>query len=247
MDSQTSKAQLRSRIRAARADRSLIEATPGTTAAAGTVAAAAWDLIRETPVRSLLAYAALPGEPDLDPALDQFLASGGTVYLPVVAKVGEPLMFGQVTGSMASLRPQGRWGIREPARDGELLTAAQLLSPTIGLDLVFVPALGFGADGARLGNGGGFYDRTFGPHGAEPLGSGVFGSGRPGSEPPGSEPPGSERNGLAASGSAAPGSGPRVVGVCFAYELNLKGLAAEVWDLRIPEAVTDDGTHIFTA
>ena len=111
---------------------------------------------------------------------------------------------------MASLKPQGRWGIREPAQDGELLTAAQLLSPAVGLDLIFVPALGFGADGARLGNGGGFYDRTFGPHGAVPL-----------------------------------GSGPRVVGVCFAEELDLPGLVAEDWDLRIPAAVTDNGTHVF--
>lgn len=274
VDSQTSKAQLRSRIRAARADRSPAEAVPAssssvTTASpqptpaeadpttaplpdsasaggpvtpAGTVAAAAWDLIRETPVRSLLAYAALPGEPDLDPALDQFLAAGGTVYLPVVTKVGEPLVFGKVTDSMASLRPQGRWGIREPARDGELLTAAQLLSPTIGLGIVFVPALGFGTDGARLGNGGGFYDRTFGPQGAEPLDSGVLGSGLPASESPGSG-----RNGSAPNGSAAPGSGPRIVGVCFADELELPGLVAADWDLRIPEAVTDDGTHIFTA
>ncbi|WP_228278336.1 5-formyltetrahydrofolate cyclo-ligase [Brevibacterium limosum] len=237
MEPETSKAQLRSRIRAARADRSLAEAspassssvattspqvtpadaTPTSTSPADAVAAAAWSVIREAPVRSLLAYAALPGEPDLDPALDRFLAAGGTVYLPVVTTVGEPLMFGQVTGSMARLKPWGRWGIREPARDHTLLSAAQLLSPAVGLDLILVPALGFGADGARLGNGGGFYDRTFGPHGAAPL------------------------------GSASLGSGPRVLGVCFAEELDLTGLVAEDWDLRIPAAVTEDGTHIFTA
>ncbi|WP_241897503.1 5-formyltetrahydrofolate cyclo-ligase [Brevibacterium epidermidis] len=239
MDTQTSKAQLRSRIRAARDTRSLAEATPASSSSAttaspqvtpteaappadsaaiadsvaleGSVAAAAWDLIREAPVRSLLAYAALPGEPDLDPALDEFLSAGGTVYLPVVTTVGQPLMFGQVTGSMASLKPQGRWGIREPAHDSELLTAAQLLSPAVGLDLIFVPALGFGADGARLGNGGGFYDRTFGPHGAVPL-----------------------------------GSEPRVIGVCFSEELDLQGLVAEDWDLRIPAAIAEDGTHFFT-
>src|SRR5699024_9424969 len=100
--------------------------------------------------RSLLAYAALPGEPDLDPALDRFLASGGTVYLPVVTKVGRPLRFGRVTGSMASLEPQGRWGIREPHQDTELLSPAQLLSSEVGLDLIFVAALGLGAAGARL-------------------------------------------------------------------------------------------------
>ncbi|WP_227492699.1 5-formyltetrahydrofolate cyclo-ligase [Brevibacterium sp. CFH 10365] len=252
MEPETSKAQLRSRIRAARADRSLAEAapassssvattspqvtpadaTPTSTSPADAVAAAAWNVIREVPVRSLLAYAALPGEPDLDPALDRFLAVGGTVYLPVVTKVGEPLMFGKVTGPMAGLKPWGRWGIREPARDGTLLTAAQLLSPTVGLDLIFVPALGFGADGARLGNGGGFYDRTFGPHGASPLDSASLGSGPLGSGP---------------LGSGLLGSGPRVLGVCFAEELDLTGLVAEDWDLRIPAAVTEDGTHIFTA
>jgi 5-formyltetrahydrofolate cyclo-ligase len=174
------------------------------------VAAPAWDLISSRPIRSLLAYAALPGEPDLDPALDRFLASGGTVYLPVVTEVGRPLRFGRVTGPMASLEPQGRWGIREPHQDTELLTPAQLLSEEVGLDLVFVPALGFGADGARLGNGGGFYDRTFGPHGVAPL-----------------------------------EGGPRVIGVCFARELDLPGLVAEDWDLRIPAVVTERGLRTF--
>ncbi|MGO0603906.1 5-formyltetrahydrofolate cyclo-ligase [Brevibacterium linens] len=254
MDSESSKAQLRSRIRADRAKRPFVEATPAassstamaspqvtptevapsstphpgsaaapdTVASAGSVADAAWNLIRNASVRSLLAYAALPGEPDLDPALDRFLAAGGTVYLPVVTRVGEPLMFGRVTGSMTSLSPQGRWGIREPAQDATLLTAAQLLSPAVGLGIIFVPALGFGADGARLGNGGGFYDRTFGPHGQEPLGSDPDSSG-------------------------APDSGPRLIGVCFAEELDLTGLVAEDWDLRIPAAVTEEGTHSFKA
>ena len=88
------------------------------------MAAPAWELIRSSPIRALLAYAALPGEPDLDPALDRFLASGGTVFLPVVTKIGRPLQFGRVTGSMASLEPQGRWGIREPHQDTELLSPA---------------------------------------------------------------------------------------------------------------------------
>ena len=36
-------------------------------------------------------------------------------------------------------------------------------------------------------------------------------------------------------------AGPRVVGVCFAEEVDLSGLAVEPWDLRIPEAITEDG------
>src|SRR5699024_7994751 len=78
VDRRTSKAQLRSRIRSARANPPGAEAGPGaptsssperptpTEADPGSVAAPAWDLIRSRPVRSLLAYAALPGEPDLD-------------------------------------------------------------------------------------------------------------------------------------------------------------------------------------
>nr|WP_253719886.1 5-formyltetrahydrofolate cyclo-ligase [Brevibacterium renqingii] len=201
VEPRSSKAQLRSRIRSARASR------PRSSVG---VAASAWDVIRAKPVRSLLGYAALPGEPNLDPALDRFLATGGIVYLPVVTDVGAPLLFGRVTGAMAGLEPQGRWGIREPQEGGGLLTPAQLLSSEVGLDLVFVPALGFGTGGARLGNGGGFYDRTFGPLGAAPL-----------------------------------AKGPRVLGVCFPEELELPGLVAEDWDLRIPAAVTERGLHTF--
>lgn len=162
----------------------------------------------------MLAYAALAGEPDLDPAIDRFLARGGTVYLPVVTRIGQPLQFGRVTGSMAGLAPRGRWGIREPdpsAVGTRTLGAAQFLAE-VAPDIVFIPALGFGSEGVRLGNGGGFYDRTFGPRGEAPL----------------------------------PIDGtPRVFGVCFASELDLPGLVAEDWDLRIGAAVTEGGVRLF--
>ncbi len=115
---------------------------------------------------SMLAYAALRGEPNLDSCIDRFLAAGGRVYLPVVTEVGRPLVFGEVRESIRTLQPKGRWGIREPEPQ---LSAAELMSAEVGLGLVFVPALGFGEGGARLGNGGGFYDRTFGPMGEVPL------------------------------------------------------------------------------
>ncbi|WP_245940516.1 MULTISPECIES: 5-formyltetrahydrofolate cyclo-ligase [Brevibacterium] len=164
---------------------------------------------------ALLAYAALRGEPSLDSCIDRFLAAGATVYLPVVTRVGEALRFGAVTGSMESLEPRGKWGIREPEAQ---LSATELLSAEVGLDLIFVPALGFGADGARLGNGGGFYDRTFGPLGEVPLGE----------VSPGAEP-----------------RGPALGGVCFDDEIGLPGLRVEPWDLRITQAVTESGLHRF--
>lgn len=217
MDPETSKAQLRSRIRSARS-RATAAGTVSTVAEDGarTIADAAWDVL-EAQVSTggaIIAYAALSGEPDLDPVIDRWLADGGAVYLPVVTQIGRALEFGQVTGSMASLAPRGRWGIREPdAATGraQLLSAEELLAEAAP-ELIFVPALGFGADGVRLGNGGGFYDRTFGPRGEIPLRS--------------------ERL-------------PCTFGVCFADELDLPGLVAEDWDLRIGAAVTENGLHTF--
>ncbi|WP_309135878.1 5-formyltetrahydrofolate cyclo-ligase [Brevibacterium oceani] len=266
MDSSTSKAQLRSHVRSARADRARAEAATGSArtvtggrtsvspaevapGSARTVADAAWEVISSRPVRSLLAYASLSGEPDLDPAIDRFLASGGTVFLPVVTKVGEPLAFGEVTGSMGTLEPQGKWGIREPQGGAQLFSAEELVTTEVGLDLVFVPALGFGTDGARLGNGGGFYDRTFGPHGVAPLDRGNQAEAETGSRMErGSSVemgPRMERGSRVERESAPTLSVPRVVGVCFASELGLTGLIAEDWDLRIPAAITEAGLHTF--
>ncbi|MDN6527515.1 MAG: hypothetical protein L0K67_00295 [Brevibacterium sp.] len=246
VDAETSKAQLRVRIRSEREARSaaLTESSPAETESS--VAGAAWQLVEglwpelDLTDRSMLAYAALAGEPDLDPVIDQFLAHGGTVYLPVVTTVGHALMFGAVTESMSTLEPRGQWGIREPSPS---LTASDLLSAEVAPDLVFVPALGFGPGGARLGNGGGFYDRTFGPQGEAPL-------------------PANEQVGPAADACHTVGAPPHgvcgdsafrdsahgevvVCGVCFATEIELAGLTVEPWDLQIPRAVTNHGVHTF--
>ena len=45
----------------------------------------------------------------------------------------------------------GAYGIREPISNEAF--------PPEQIDLIVVPAMAFGADGARLGRGGGFYDR----------------------------------------------------------------------------------------
>lgn len=179
VDAETSKAQLRAHIRSERADQGAAgveststEAKSAVVEGESAVAESAWQIVEslwpnlDLTGHSVLAYAALAGEPDLDPVIDRFLGCGGTVYLPVVTNVGHALMFGTVTESMATLHAHGKWGIREPS---PVLTAADLMSAEVAPDLVFVPALGFGPGGARLGNGGGFYDRTFGPRGEVPL------------------------------------------------------------------------------
>lgn len=228
MDAETSKAQLRARIRSERANRTAADLESSTAEAKSSTVEPAWQVAEASVAeptwrvveslwpdldlagRSMLAYAALAGEPDVDPVIDRFLAHGGTVYLPVVTTVGHALMFGAVTESMATLEARGKWGIREPS---PVLSAADLMTAEVAPELMFVPALGFGTGGARLGNGGGFYDRTFGPQGEVPL--------------------------------TGKGHTSLVYGVCFSTELGLPGLTVEPWDLQITRAVTDHGVHSF--
>lgn len=228
VEPESSKAQLRARIRAQRSSRASTDPSPlppdratgPSRTPAGAVLAWLDDVWPESDLsgRVVVAYAALPSEPDVDAVVDGLRHRGARVFLPVVTRVGEALEFGEVTEPMSALTPQGRWGIREPRASH---TASALFAEAAP-DLLLVPALGFGAGGARLGNGGGFYDRTFGPRGEVPLGEVPRGDRSDGSAPP-------------AAASA------RVVGVCFADEVGLPGLVVEPWDLRIAEAVTEDG------
>lgn len=116
----------------------------------------------------ILGYASIGDEPSIDAALDRAREAGANVFLPIVVNVGQPLMFGQLTGSIRDLPRQGKWQIRQPE---PACGPAELLAH---IDIALIPGLSFSAAGFRLGNGGGFYDRTFGPQGAAPLaGQGV--------------------------------------------------------------------------
>ena len=89
----------------------------------------------------------LDGEPDLRPIYTQLHATGVTVVLPIVVKKQAPLEF-------HAWRPEdplarGAFGVFEPMR-------GEVLQPTV----LLVPTLGFTAHGARIGYGGGYYDRT---------------------------------------------------------------------------------------
>ena len=89
----------------------------------------------------------LDGEPDLRPIFAQLHAMGYIVTLPVVVKKQAPLEF-HVWQPQDPLS-RGAFGVLEPMR-GEVLQPAVLL----------VPTLGFTDHGARIGYGGGYYDRT---------------------------------------------------------------------------------------
>lgn len=76
------------------------------------------------------------------------LTAGHKVLLPVVTAKEAPLLFRQF--KMDTSLVEGAYGIPVPPED----------SPELTPDIVVTPLLGVRRDGARLGMGGGFYDRT---------------------------------------------------------------------------------------
>ncbi len=86
---------------------------------------------------------------EFDPAAlaDWFATQGALIALPVIVAEGQPLVF-QRLGDI--LEPDALFGIHQPLAH----------EPLVDPDVIFVPLLGFDLTGARLGQGGGFYDRT---------------------------------------------------------------------------------------
>jgi 5-formyltetrahydrofolate cyclo-ligase len=93
-------------------------------------------------------YAPLRGELDVGALVDALHARGDRLALPVVAERSGPLVF-------RAYRPgdplvTGLWGIDVPAPEQAELRP----------DVVIAPLLAFDRALTRLGNGGGYYDRT---------------------------------------------------------------------------------------
>jgi 5-formyltetrahydrofolate cyclo-ligase len=86
-------------------------------------------------------------ELDCRPLLTRLQERGFAVALPVVVGEGQPLVF-RGWSREADLR-LGTQGIPEPESDG-----------AVDPDIVIVPLLAFDSQGWRLGQGGGYYDRT---------------------------------------------------------------------------------------
>ncbi len=101
--------------------------------------------------RHVGAYWPIGAELDPRPLARALMRTRHILYLPVVARrPGRPLSFlpwrPPFTPGPLHI-PEPRWGRRACARR---------------LDAVLVPVVGFDARGWRLGQGGGYYDRTFG-------------------------------------------------------------------------------------
>lgn len=135
-------------------------------------------------IRAITGYAPLPGEPDIGPALEAAAARGAAVWLPVTVR-GEPLWWAPwnpddfpLNGPLPDtplarlLGPRMRAhrsvaAAHDAAGGIELLDSAALAA---AIDLLVLPALAVDQDGFRLGQGGGYYDRSFGPQGLADLG-----------------------------------------------------------------------------
>ncbi len=110
--------------------------------------------------RKVAAYWPIRGEPDLRSFMAELIDAGKTVLLPVVVRKDAPVEFHRWYPGCKMTR--GVWNIPVPA-------AAEPDIP----DVVLSPLVGVDRDGFRLGNGGGYYDRTLAAFPEKPLVIGV--------------------------------------------------------------------------
>ncbi|MCW5771063.1 MAG: 5-formyltetrahydrofolate cyclo-ligase [Rhodospirillaceae bacterium] len=125
-------------------------------AAADRIAAHLDALLGESAGLTLAGYWPIKGEPDLRPWFARLRARGVRCALPVVEQPKAPLAF-RAWDEGTRLVP-GIWNIPVPAEAAAVVP-----------DIVIAPAVGFDRGCYRLGNGGGYYDRTLALPSAKPM------------------------------------------------------------------------------
>ena len=113
------------------------------------------------PADRIAFYWPLRGELDLRPYVQGLVERGARAALPVVVEEGRPLEFWHWEPG-TKMRRQQVWGIPVPAERVQV-------RPTV----LLVPLLGFDEACHRLGQGGGYYDRTLAALEPRPLAIGV--------------------------------------------------------------------------
>jgi 5-formyltetrahydrofolate cyclo-ligase len=151
------KAQLRGQIRAARQERRSADIEGSLRALSGeaisSLVLSELDRLRPLNSSSVVAmYVSTETEPNTVTLRAALRAVGATVLIPRVS--GESLEWCVDHDQLTLIN--SRWGINEPTGPAVGMGA----DPLIASSAIVVPALAIDASGFRLGQGGGFYDRT---------------------------------------------------------------------------------------
>ncbi len=104
--------------------------------------------------RAVFVYVSMGAEPDTRRLLEDALAAGKALYVPL-CRPGGVLEAVRIRG-VGELRP-GMRSIPEPPEDGEYAGQGSI-------DLALVPCVSAARDGRRLGHGVGYYDRFLADH-----------------------------------------------------------------------------------
>lgn len=98
-------------------------------------------------------YLANNGELDLQPFIQWCWQQNKHIYLPIVHPFSKGhLLFLRYDNN--SIMANNRYNIKEPKLD------VRDIKPIQQLDIIFTPLVAFDSTGARIGMGGGYYDRT---------------------------------------------------------------------------------------
>lgn len=146
MSPDNEKARLRTEARAVR--RAVFGDSGAAADAATRIAGHATALLGPVDGLVIAGYMAQNSEVELGPLMAALSGKGATLALPVVTALDAPLEFRAWTPGAALI--EGSYGVPIPDAG----------SSEVKPDVVLVPLLAFDGDGHRLGQGGGFYDRT---------------------------------------------------------------------------------------